>query len=312
MSAASAARAQSETAVGPLWLGYSLALAIMCLWTGWIIVSRHGVQQTLTLYDITALRWGVGGLLVLPFVLRWGLAGLKWSRAALLIIFFGPPYALVIYTAFLYAPAAHAGVLVNGLLPFITLVLGAILLGERATRSRLFGVALVLVGSLFMAGDGLLLAPPGTWIGDLLFVVTAVMLASYMVAARVWGVTQRQALASVLAGGMLAYLPLFLLLPLPSTLKSLPVEAWPWAEVLLQGGYQGILVSIGGVMGFTLATRILGAPTMAAFMAAVPAVTLLVAWPLLGEVPSVLAIAGVVVVTGGILFASGLLPRRRG
>ncbi|GAB5468864.1 MAG: DMT family transporter [Rhodospirillales bacterium] len=295
--------------VGPLWLGYALALFITCVWTGWIIVSRHGVNQSLTIYDVTALRWGVGGLVILPFALRWGLSGLSLRRAAVLLIFFGPPYALVVFTGFQYAPAAHAGVLMNGLLPFITLMIGAIMLGDRATRSRLFGVGLVLLGSILMGGDGLLLAPPGTWIGDLLFVATAILLACYMVAARAWAVTQRQALSAVLCGGLLVYLPVFLALPLPSVLKSLPLEAWPWDEVLLQGGYQGLLVSIGGVTCFTLATRILGSATMAAFMAAVPAVTLLVAWPLLDEVPSVLAIAGVAVVTGGILFASGLLPR---
>ncbi len=42
-----------------------------------------------------------------------------------------------------------------------------------------------------MVGDGLLLEPPGTWIGDLLVATTAVFLASYMTAARVWNITHR-------------------------------------------------------------------------------------------------------------------------
>ncbi len=293
-----------------MWLGYTLALLITCVWTGWIIVSRHGVNQTLTIYDIAALRWGVGGLAVLPLALRWGMAGLSVRQALTLLFFFGPPYALVFYTAFQFAPAAHGGVLVNGLLPFITLVLGAILLGERANRTRLLGVALILVGSVFVSGDGLLLAPPGTWIGDLLFVITATCLACYMLAARAWNITQRQVLSVVLVGGLLLYLPIYLLLPLPSTMKSLPLADWPWDEVLLQGTYQGLVVSIVGITCFTLATRILGSSTMAAFMAAVPATTSIIAWPILGEEPSPLAFAGVLVVTGGILFASGLLPVR--
>ncbi len=297
-------------AVGPLWLGYALALFILCVWTGWILVSRHGVQQSLTIYDIALLRWGVGGTLLLPFALYWGFSGLSLKRSLVLILFFGPPYALVVYSGFQYAPASHAGVLMNGLLPFITLMLGAVLLGERANATRLLGVALILLGSAFMAGDGLLLSPPGTWIGDLLFVATAFLLACYMVAARAWNISQRQVLSVVLVGGFLAYLPVYLLAPVPSTLQSLPIADWPWEEVLLQGGYQGILVSIGGVTCFTLATRILGSATMAAFMAAVPAFALILAWPLLGEIPSILAISGVVVVTGGILFASGILPLR--
>ncbi len=295
---------------GPLWLGYTLAFCVTFIWTGWILVSRYGVQQSLTIYDITLLRWGVGGTLLAPFALVWGLSGLKLTRALFLIVTFGPPYALVVYVGFQYAPAAHAGVLVNGLLPLVTLMMGVLLLRERASRARLLGVSLILVGSIFMAGDGLLLAPPGTWIGDLFFAGTALSLSSYMVAARAWNVTQRQVLASVLVGGLLCYLPVYLL-ALPGTLKTLPIEDWPWNEVLLQGTYQGLMVSLGGVTCFTLATRILGATTMAAFMAAVPAFTLILAWPILGEEPSLLAIAGVSVVTGGILFASGILPLRR-
>lgn len=298
--------------VGPLWLGYALALFITCVWTGWILVSRHGVQQSLTIYDIAVLRWGVGGTLILPLAIKWRFGGLSLKRALILMLFFGPPYALVVYAGFQYAPAAHAGVLMNGLLPFITLVIGALLLGERANRSRLLGVTLILLGSVFMAGDALWLAPPGTWIGDLLFVGTAIMLASYMVAARAWNITQKQVLSVVLVGGFLTYLPVYLLAPLPSTLQSLPIADWPWNEVLLQGTYQGILVSIGGVTCFTLATRILGSTTMAAFMAAVPAFALILAWPILNEMPTVLAVAGVAVVTGGILFASGILPWRKG
>lgn len=303
---------ESKAAVGPLWLGYALALFITCVWTGWILVSRHGVNQSLTIYDVAMLRWGVGGTLLLPLAIKWSFGGLSLKRTLVLIVFFGPPYALVVYAGFQFAPAAHAGVLMNGLLPFITMVIGALLLRERANRTRLLGVFLILLGTIFMAGDGLLLAPPGTWIGDLLFVGTAIMLAGYMVAARVWNITQKQVLSVVLVGGFLAYLPVYLLAPIPSTLQSLPIAEWPWNEVLLQGTYQGILVSIGGVTCFTLATRILGSTTMAAFMAAVPAFALILAWPLLDEMPSILAITGVAIVTGGVLFASGILPLRKG
>lgn len=311
-SVASLRSPPAASAAGPLWLGYSLALLITCVWTGWILVSRFGVNQTLTVFDVTALRWGVGGTLVLPLALYWGLRGVRPLQALVLLICFGPPYALIFYVGFQHAPAAHGGVLVNGLLPFITLVIGAALLGDRASRSRLFGIGLILLGSLCIGGDGLLLAPPGTWIGDLLFLATATLLGCYMLAVRAWNVGPQQVLAIVLVGGMLLYMPFYLLLPVPSTLQSLPIADWPWDEVLLQGGYQGLMVSLVGVTCFTLATRILGSSVMAAFMAGVPAFAMLAAWPILAERPSILALTGGLVVTGGILFASGLLPWRSG
>ena len=62
---------------------------------------------------------------------------------------------------------------------------------------------------------------------------------------------------------------------------------------------------IVGIVLIAHAARMLGGMRQAAIMSGAPAVAVLVAIPALGEVPSVISIAGVAVVTAGILVAIG-------
>lgn len=88
---------------------YGLVAAL--IWGAWPVLSRHGVQQSLTAYDVTALRFAVAGLVLLPVVWRRGLAGLGWGRATVLACGAGVPYALVTIGGLEFAPAGHAGVI---------------------------------------------------------------------------------------------------------------------------------------------------------------------------------------------------------
>lgn len=288
-------------------LGWALATFVLFFWAGWIIVARLGATLTLTVWDVTALRFGTAGLLILPWALRWGLGGLPLGRALWLAVSCGAPYAGAAFLGFLFAPAAHGAVLINGTLPLLTLLLGWATVGIRPTRGQALGVVLVLAGCAAIGGDGLLAPVPGQWKGHLFFLLSAALLSGYMIAARAWHVTSRQTLVAVPVGSALMYLPVYFLADLPSALIHTPLAAWPWHEVLLQVVYQGILVSLLALPLFTKANALLGSAAMAAFLAAVPSVTLLLAIPLLGEVPSLLAVVGVGVVTLGVLCTIGLL-----
>ena len=54
--------------------GAIYGLAAASIWAGWIVVARLGLRTSLTPGDIAALRFGVGGLLLLPYLLQKGLA----------------------------------------------------------------------------------------------------------------------------------------------------------------------------------------------------------------------------------------------
>jgi hypothetical protein len=65
-------------------VGLACGLSVPFIWGLWIVASRFGVTHSLTPYDVTALRIGVAGVIVLPVVLTRGLSGLALGRAVVI------------------------------------------------------------------------------------------------------------------------------------------------------------------------------------------------------------------------------------
>ena len=153
---------------GPL-----LALLTVLTWSTYSLASSAAAAQGLRPWDMTLLRFGGGALLVLPFLLRRGrlhdLDGLGWRRGAGLALAGGPLFGLVVYSAFALAPLAHATVFPPACVMVTVLALSALLLGERPARFQLGGCALLALGLLALAYDGLAAGGRLTWLGDLLF-----------------------------------------------------------------------------------------------------------------------------------------------
>ena len=59
------------------------------------MVTRHGVQQTLTPYDITALRFLFADIVLLPLFWRRGLRGMNYTAALVLACGAGAPDLLL-------------------------------------------------------------------------------------------------------------------------------------------------------------------------------------------------------------------------
>jgi drug/metabolite transporter (DMT)-like permease len=68
--------------------GALYGLAAVSIWSGWIVVARLGLRTSLTPWDIAALRFGVAGLLLLPYVIGKGLAldRLGWVGLAAIVL----------------------------------------------------------------------------------------------------------------------------------------------------------------------------------------------------------------------------------
>ena len=140
------------------------------IWALWLVVSRAGAQSTLNAYDLTAIRYGISAVASLPIVLYYKpWRSMSLQRIAGLSLLLGPLYILCVYFAFDYAPAAHGGVYMNGVMPAITLFLSFLFLQQKSTSIQLFGVGLIFSGTLLTAADVSGLSIPGAWRGDLLF-----------------------------------------------------------------------------------------------------------------------------------------------
>ncbi len=283
--------------------GWLAAVGVMVIWSGWVVVSRLGVVQSLTIYDMAALRFTVAALAVTPFIPRYWPRYLAWWKIAMLSCGPGVPYVLFAFAGMQFAPASHAGILMNGTLPIFAAVIAWLWVGDRPAGWKTAGMAIILSGCVLIGWDrGTAGAGSNVWVGHLLFAGAALMLAAYMVATRVWGLTAMQSLVIMPVINLLWFGPVYMLF-LP---KALAVAPWP--EITLQAFYQGLGPSILGVVFFTMAIRSIGPTPTAAVMAGVPGLATLLAIPVLGEWPSPLVWGGLAVTTTGIVLTAGWTP----
>ncbi len=103
---------------------------------------------------------------------------------------------------------------------------------------------------------------------------------------------------------LLLYLPAYLVFAEPRLLAAAP------AEVAGQAVFQGLFAAVLALICYSRAVAQLGVGGGAVFATLVPAIAVLLAWPLLGEVPGAGDLAGAGLVTAGMATALGLTPRR--
>lgn len=281
--------------------GSLYGLAAVTIWSGWIVVARLGLRTSLSPWDIAALRFGVAGLILLPYLFRKGLAfdRLGWAGLAAIVLGGAAPVFLA-NSGLLFAPAAHAGALFPGVMPLMVALLAAVILREEFTSAKKLGFAFILAGVIAVVwGAGSML---GSWqnVGHGLFLGAALAWAFYTVAMRRARLDGLHAAALSAVGSMLLYLPVFALMP-ATTLGTVS-----WGDLGLQAFVQGVLTAIISLLLYGRAVAILGASSGAAFAALCPAMTALLAIPILGEWPKPidwialsLISAGVYVVSGG-------------
>jgi drug/metabolite transporter (DMT)-like permease len=275
-------------------LGLGSALAVVFIWSGYLVFSRLGVTSSLTAFDITGLRFMVAGALVLPFVLRW------WPRhlplkAKLIISLSGPGavYSVLIILGLNEASTAYGGVFANGSLPIFTMLLAA-LAGQHPSRNQLLATAIIILGSLLLSYRGMTTDSGNALLGIALFLTASLLLSVYIISLRHWMLTPRQALALVNLPNALIFLPVWLFF-LPSGLAETPLSL-----TLFQALYQGIGPGFLAVIFFALATTHLGPTATAGFSAVVPATAALLAIPVLHEIPTRMEWAGILTVTAGL------------
>jgi drug/metabolite transporter (DMT)-like permease len=300
------AASMSNDSDGMQYLRGSLyGLAAVSIWSGWIVVARLGLRTSLTPWDIAALRFGVAGLILLPYVFNKGLAldRLGWVGLAAIVLGGAAPVFLA-NSGLLFAPAAHAGALFPGVMPLMVALLAAALLQEEFTATKMFGFAFILPGVLAIVwGSGSELGSLQN-VGHGLFLSAALAWAFYTVAMRKARLDGLHAAAISAVGSMLLYLPVFALLPGTTLAKA------SWSDLGLQAFVQGVLTAIISLLLYGRAVGILGASSGAAFAALCPAMTALWGIPILGEWPKPIDWMAIGLISAGVYIVSGgLLPR---
>lgn len=289
--------------------GAFCGIAAVSIWAGWSVMTRLAVTTSLDVWDIPALRFGVAGLLLLPIVIRRGLAldRLGWLGLGGLIAGTGAPYALVVALGLRFAPAYDAGALNPGCMPLFVAVIAASLLGEKPSKGQKIGLSLILSGALIV------IVWHGTaWsisrgFGDVLFLVASFLTACYTAIMRQSKLDPIHVAALVSTGSLIIYTPIYVVS------NGLHIARIPLADLTIQVIYQGIVVTIISLVLYGRAVLILGASGGSAFGAFVPALSALLGIPLLGEWPTASGWVGVILISAGVYLASGgPLPRADG
>ena len=281
-----------ERAVGAL-----CGVVSVILFSSFTLVSRLGLTSSLSLPDLAALRFGIGGLLLLPVLLRHGLSAVTWREVAALAFFGGFGFALFAYAGFSLAPAAHGAVLLHGTVPLFTCAIISVVQRQHIPRSQIAGIALIATGIALMAYDSVAGASLRQLLGDGCLLVASLLWSSYGVMTRRLGLPPAQGASIVAVFSMCCFLPVYVWLPAKA------LFAVGHRDLLLQAGVQGVLIGAVSIFVYTRAVAALGPARMALFTAAVPCVTTMVAIPLLSEVPSVAGLIGVGAVTVGMMVA---------
>lgn len=275
--------------------GFGAAGLVVVCWSGFNIVSRMGGRSVLTPFDLAALRFGISALLLLPVFLRRPSA-IAWPRLLVLAGFGGLGYALLVYAGFSFAPASHAGILVNGGIPFATAIVAWPLLGYRPNRRVMMAFGLTALGIALIGYQSLTMSVGSEshqLVGDLFFFCGALCWGVFGVLLRKWHLRPFDAMAGIATVSALLYLPVYALW-LPKALVLAPT----W-QLLLQGVYQGIVAAVVAGLMFAYANQKIGPIKAALMLALVPGISAVAAVPILNEPLGVATVIGLLCVTSG-------------
>lgn len=277
-----------------------LAASIGALYT---VFARWGIARGLQAPDLTALRFGVAGLITLPlltaawrrdpaqFATRWRL----WLAVAALA---GTPFGLLMFGALQFAPPSHAAVMPFAAMSLAGLLLAALVLGEHVTQRKALGIGIVLTGLVLLSGVELNSFTLKAALGDAMFVAAGTLWAGFGILLRRHRLDPLLATAVVSVSALLTYLPAYVVFVGPARLMSVDPGVL-WAEVVVQG----VIAGAGTLLAYATMVKLLGPSRAAVFPALAPGLAALMAWPLLGHVPTAAESAGLMIVMAGLIVA---------
>ncbi len=278
-------------------IGALCGTAASLAWAAGFVAAKHGITIGFTPSDLALHRFLWSGLLLMPLVLRDGIAdlgGIGWGRATIVTILSGPPQAFIAYTGFILVPLGHGTTIQPATAALVGIVLAAVVLRERLSGSRIVGAAAITVGLMVFGFESLLTIGTHGIGGDLLFAAAGAFWATFGILLRQWRISGTRVVAAVGAFSVLVCAPLYALF---SGYES--ILRMGWYENLLQIAVQGIIAGVLPIFLFARAVTLLGAGRAATFPALVPGFSLVIGFIALGVVPTLAQVIGLAIVLIG-------------
>lgn len=280
-------------------VGILAAGGAVLIWSAWIVGTRQAVTHALDPQAVGFLRFAVPALVLAP---AWWRAGLRPRGVSILTLLAlmgaGAPFFVTVATAMRQAAAAEVGPLLPGTMPLIVALASALLFSERLGRVRGAGLLLVAAGIAAIGGQDMIAGGHG-WAAHALLLAGAAMWATYTIAYK------RSGLSAVTATAVVSAWSAIMLAPFGVPPLLAAIHAGLGVAVLCQTVIQGILSGVVAIVLYGVAVGRLGASGAAAFVALVPALSAVMAIPVLGEWPSTAAVVGIVMTTLGVALTTG-------
>lgn len=286
-----------------LLVGVAVGLTAASIGALYTVFARWGIAHGLQSPDLTVLRFGVAGVLTLPvlwlawrrdaaqFITRWRV----WALVALLA---GTPFGLLMFGALQFAPSSHAAVFPFTAMSVMGMVLGAVVLGERLSRRKLAGIGVVLIGLVLVSGVDAASFTARAALGDLMFLAAGTLWAGFGIVLRQHRLDPLLATAVVSLSALLTYVPVYFVSVGVERLLVVMPQVF-WTEMLVQG----VIAGAGTLFTYAKMVSLLGPGRAAVFPALAPGLAALMAWPVLGHVPTGAEAAGLVVAMAGLVLA---------
>ncbi len=279
--------------------GLLAGLMMVMIWSGWIIISKWGLSRALTVWDVTGVRFVTAGVVVLVYALlsKTSIKALFTPQIIICSLCCGTFYVCASLIGLLMSDAANTGVIINGSLPIMCAAIVFVWKKVRLNNAQYVGVFLILVANIL-----LFTSTGGATVSALLWLlIAAFAIAFYSVSMRVWGLNLKTVMIAVPLINALFFTPIWYFLP--SNISSAPFD-----EIVLQGIYQGIVVSIIALFCMTYSINKLGAVSAATIMALVPIVSVILAMIFLEQLMTLQMFISILVCSFGIACYSGLQP----
>ncbi|HEY3366899.1 MAG TPA: DMT family transporter [Symbiobacteriaceae bacterium] len=290
-------------------LDYLSMVLMAILWAGAFVAGKLSVSTVPP--DIVAfLRFFIAGTVLVGIAAIWGKESLKLPRRNFLLacglgLTGIAGYNLLFFIGLQYTPSSDGAMIIPTLTPVVTLFAAALLLGEALTQRKLLGAAISLGGQalIFWALLSTVAHDPARLKGDLIYLAAMFFWAAYGIIGRI-AAKRFTPLGATTWGSITGTLML-----LPFALWSFPgsggYKPMFWADVV----YLALGATVAGFFLWSRGLKILGASRSAVFMNMVPVFTVILAFLILGERPSWLQVAGMLVVlTGVYITQSGPAP----
>src|SRR5690606_11977029 len=151
-------------------------LTTMCIWGGFTLTARLNAVWQISAWDIVALRFSLAFLILMPILLyRKEASFLLKKEPFILAMIGGVVYCLFAYSAFHYAPPAHAAIFLNGCIPLCTAVMAYFMMNQAFDKHT--WISLIIMIMVLGLMSGLMYRETGVpfGVGDLLFFISAVL-----------------------------------------------------------------------------------------------------------------------------------------